>query len=139
MNLSPHFTLAEMTASATARAKNLNNTPPLTAVFNLCALCSLILEPLRVAWGRPLVVTSGYRSKEVNEAVGGVANSYHTLGLAADIRCTPDEGLRLCDLLSRNPYLDKALFEHTKSGSQWLHIQISTFPRQYINRLYVVK
>lgn len=137
MKLTEHFTLEELTRSTTATLRHLDNTPSIAHVHNLCALAVLILEPLRVEFGRPLIITSGFRSIAVNNAVGGVSNSYHLLGQAADIRCTPADGLRLCDILAKNPYLDKALFEHSSSG-QWLHVQISSAPRQYINRFYVV-
>lgn len=138
MNLTEHFTLSELTASRTAALRHIDNTPSVPVILNLAALSSLILEPLRVAYGKPLYINSGYRCMQLNQAVGGVSNSYHLTGCAADIRITSRaEGLHLCDLLADIPYLDIALFEHS-GGSSWLHVQISDTPRQYINRNYVV-
>ena len=135
--LTPHFTLEELTASRTATLRKIDNTPTTQAVHNLCALAVLILEPLREACGHPLIITSGYRCPQLNSAVGGVKNSYHLLGLAADIRCTQVQGVQLCTLLRNNPWLDKALFEHNRN-SQWLHVQINAAPRHYINTQYYV-
>ena len=84
MNLSPHFTLAEMTASQTAARHGLDNTPPPEMVGHLVLLCEQILEPARAALG-PLRVTSGYRSPLVNSRVGGSRTSAHCLGYAADV------------------------------------------------------
>lgn len=131
MKLTEHFTLEELTRSTTAAQRNIDNTPNPQVVHNLCALCCLVLEPLRAAIGRPLIINSGYRCDALNKAVGGVWNSYHRLGLAADIRCTQSEGLALCKAARKLPYLDKALFEHSGS-SQWLHVQISGSPRRQV-------
>lgn len=138
MNLTEHFTLEEMTKSQTATRLRIDNTPDVATIHNLAALCSLILEPLRLAAQRPLIITSGYRCAQLNAAVGGVANSLHLRGMAADIRVLGQaDGLRLCDLLVGNRFLDTALFEHSGSSS-WLHVQITSQPRQYINRNYVI-
>lgn len=138
MKLTEHFTLEELTASATAQARNLPNNPTVSDIHNLCALAVLVLEPLRLAIGHPLTITSGYRSAVLNRAVGGVSNSYHLTGRAADIRIlNRADGLRMCDHLAKNPYVDIALFEHS-STALWLHVQISDHPRQQINRNYVV-
>ena len=81
--LSDHFTLEEMTVT---KYKQYNNTPLDTARGNLEQLCKQVLEPIRVALGnKPLYVSSGFRSKYINQLVGGAQNSYHTQGLAADL------------------------------------------------------
>ena len=86
-NLSPSFTLAEMTYSATAVARGLDNTPKAAELKNLTELCKKILEPLRKSIGQPIKVNSGFRATKVNAAVGGVSTSAHCFGLAADIVC----------------------------------------------------
>jgi hypothetical protein len=73
--LSPHFTVAELTRSEAAARRGLDNTPPPDAIVNLRALCEKVLEPLRVAIGKPLRVNSGYRGPEANAAVGGRVES----------------------------------------------------------------
>ena len=87
-NLSPSFTLAEMTYSPTAVARGLDNTPDATQLKNLTELCKKILEPLRKEINQPIKVNSGFRSVKVNAAVGGVSTSAHCYGLAADIVCS---------------------------------------------------
>ena len=72
-----YFTMTELTASATARRKGIDNTPDMQAKANLTALVSNVLDPLRELYGKPIVVTSGYRSVKLNRAVGGAARSQH--------------------------------------------------------------
>lgn len=81
-----YFTLDEFVRSATATAHGIANVPTAEAVKNLERLVSRVLDPLREAWGSPIIVTSGYRCEELNARVGGVKTSYHLRGMAADIR-----------------------------------------------------
>ena len=80
------FTLEEFVRSATATAHGIDNTPSKEVVTNLELLVSRVLDPLREAWGSPIIVTSGYRCPELNARVGGARTSYHLRGMAADIR-----------------------------------------------------
>ena len=83
--LTPHFELQEFTESPTARKHGIDNTPPTEAVANLKALCLGTLEPLREKIGLPIVITSGYRCKALNERiVHHSRKSQHVLGQAAD-------------------------------------------------------
>ena len=83
--LSPHFELREFTESATARKYGIVNEPPAEAVENLKALCVHTLEPLREALGLPIVITSGYRCKALNDKIGHHSErSQHMSGCAAD-------------------------------------------------------
>ena len=81
-----YFTLEEFTYSITAQHLGIDNTPSKEAMTNLERLVSRVLDPLREAWGSPIIVTSGYRCEELNKRVGGVKTSYHLRGMAADIR-----------------------------------------------------
>lgn len=81
-----YFKIDELTHSATAQAQGIANVPTAEAVRNLELLVKAVLDPLRKAWGSPIIVTSGYRCEELNRAVDGAAYSYHRLGMAADIR-----------------------------------------------------
>ncbi len=81
----PHFTLRELTASRTARAYRLDNTPPPAALACLLLLAQSVLEPLRERFG-PLRITSGYRSPELNWYVSLSRKSRHCAGRAADLR-----------------------------------------------------
>jgi hypothetical protein len=84
MNLTEHFTLEEMTISEYAARNGIKNTPSETAIQNLTLLCQKVLEPLRLIVQKPIIITSGYRSKKVNEAIGGSSTSQHMKGQAAD-------------------------------------------------------
>ena len=86
-----YFTLDEFVRSQTATAHGIANVPTAEAVKNLERRVSRVLDPLREAWGTPIIVTSGYRCEELNKRVGGVKTSYHLRGMAADIR--PRNGL----------------------------------------------
>ena len=77
MNLSPHFTLKELCKSQTASRFNLDNLPTDEHIENLKYLCETILEPVREKYG-PFTPTSGYRSKELNEKIGGSQKSQHS-------------------------------------------------------------
>lgn len=79
-----HFTLDELTHSQAAVRKGLSNSPDRDALANLEALVDNVLDPLREALGRAVVISSGYRSPAVNRAVGGASSSQHVLGQAAD-------------------------------------------------------
>lgn len=121
-NLSPNFKLGEFTRSDTAEARLIDNTPPDSAILRLIALCCYTLEPLRHKWGRPLIINSGYRCPKLNTAVGGVANSQHKLGEAADIRCNGRaEAEAMMNCLISCATFDQAIIE-TNGKSVWLHV-----------------
>ena len=80
-----HFTLNELTRSATAARKGIDNNPDQEAEGNLYSLCENVLEPIRKYLGEPLRVNSGYRSQKLNKAIGGARWSQHLEGEAADI------------------------------------------------------
>ena len=121
MKLSRNFTLAEMVATSHGK---LQDTPTLAVVQNLQRLCMLVLQPLRDTLGAPVYINSGYRSKRLNAKVGGVPNSRHLLGKAADIHCDNlDYAKVIFDILKQNPNVDKALIE-VKGKSVWVHVQL---------------
>lgn len=126
-----HFTLQEMTKSATAVRLGIDNTADALARYNLTALVENILDPLREAWGAPIIVTSGYRCPRLNKAVGGASNSQHTKGEAADIRTLSDsraDNMRLLRLLLRLglPF-DQVICEYPDAQGRpdWIHVSFS--------------
>ena len=131
MKLSKNFTLEEMVATS---HKGLQDTPTLEVVQNLQKLCVLVLQPLRDTIGSPVYINSGYRSKRLNARVGGVPNSRHLQGRAADIHCDNlDYAKVIFDILRQNKYVDKAIIERRRSspnpsrkggGSCWVHVQM---------------
>ena len=80
------FELDELLRSETAINHGIENLPTWSDIENLHELAMNVLDPIRIKWGQPLVVTSGYRSTELNAKVGGVPSSAHVIGCAADIR-----------------------------------------------------
>ena len=80
-----HFSISKLTSSATALREGIDNRPSKCAYHLLHVLVDQLLDPIREAWGEPIVVSSGYRCKQLNALVGGVKNSHHILGCAADI------------------------------------------------------
>lgn len=82
-----YFTFDELTYSRTAVENGLSNRPGATERDNLAQLVERLLDPLRERLGEPIAILSGYRSPEVNTLVGGVPDSQHTLGEAADCYC----------------------------------------------------
>ena len=80
-----YFSISELTHSDTAVSLGIPNEPNATQVRNLEHLVCYVLDPLREAWGMPIKVASGYRCPELNDEVGGVEDSYHMDGMAADI------------------------------------------------------
>lgn len=85
MKESKYFKLEELLKSDKALAAQIENLPSWTDVENLLDLAVLVLDPIREAWGQPLMVTSGYRSPQLNAAVGGVPTSAHMEGCAVDV------------------------------------------------------
>ncbi len=130
-----YFTLNELTASSTAKRKGIDNTPDATVRANLTALVANILDPLREAYGKPIVVSSGYRSPKLNRAVGGAAKSQHVTGQAADIHTlsdTPADNKKLFDLILKLKLpFDQLINEY---NFNWVHVSFS--PR---NRRQVLK
>lgn len=80
-----YFTIEELSHSVTAMQMGINNSPDFQSQRSLETLVSKLLDPIREAWGKPILVNSGYRNQELNKAVKGAANSQHTKGEAADI------------------------------------------------------
>lgn len=97
-----YFTIKEMTKSQTAELYHIDNTPTKEVVENLKKVM-YILDMVRVHIGKPIFVNSGYRCKKLNEMVGGVQNSMHTKGLAADLRTKEKEDINIMfEFLKRN-------------------------------------
>ena len=120
-----HFTLQELTRSATARRLGIDNTPPASAIRALNDLVDKVLDPLREAWGGPIRVNSGYRCPELNKAVGGTPGSQHQRGEAADITVGSRSGnRRLLALIKRLDLpVDQCIDE---KGCRWIHVSHRT-------------
>ena len=127
--LSSHFKLSEFLNVG----KYPDNKPTLQDVANMTYGCIMLLEPARQVVG-PIIINSGFRNSRVNRLVGGVSNSQHLIGQAADIRPTdPAQFQRLVDFLRLHALTDQLL-----TGSTWLHLSWNPFaqPRHYIRLGY---
>jgi zinc D-Ala-D-Ala carboxypeptidase len=125
-HITPNFTLAELTLSETAARHGWDNTPGPTELANLRRLADL-LEQVRALLGKPVLVNSAYRSKQVNDAVGSKDTSQHRLGCAADIRVpgmTPDQVVR--KVIASGINFDQILREFSDpiNGGGWTHISV---------------
>ena len=118
-----YFSLAEFIHSETAKRLNIDNTPTFEIVDNLNRLADY-LDGIREKLGKPILVNSGYRCPVLNKAVGGVANSQHQKGLAADLVCA--DMAKLESVLRETGGFDQLIKEHRKgySYSFWFHVSV---------------
>jgi hypothetical protein len=122
MKLSPNFSLQELTFSQVASRRGLDNTPSEKVKDNLERL-AFFLEQVRKLFNKPLLISSGYRSREVNEAVGGSKTSQHCEGCAADFNVkgvSPNAVVRA--IVDANIPYDQVILEF----DSWVHISIPT-------------
>lgn len=134
-----HFTIEELCASDTAKAKGISNKPNVQQMINLVYLCAYVLEPLRVAMGESIKISSGFRSEALNKAVGGVFNSQHKKGQAADLCIDGDieKGKRWFEYIKKHLPFDQLIWEHDKKGTYWVHVSY-VFPDFGKNRRQVI-
>lgn len=121
--LSKNFTLAELTVSQAASRNGIDNIPGPAQIAALRLLCEKVLQPIRDHYGKPVVVSSGYRSPKVNRAVGGSPTSQHVAGEAADITVPGVSNYALCDWIHRNLNYDQLIYEFGEAG--WCHVSYS--------------
>lgn len=139
MKLTANFTLEELTRSATATRLKIDNTPTQPVLNNLTTLAKTVLQPIRDAWGAPIIVTSGYRSPAVNSAQKNASKtSQHMTGAAADIRTVEDTK-------SRNKQLFDLICKLAKEGKiscrqiideydyDWIHVAIQDSSHSVLN------
>ena len=138
---SDFFSLEEFTRSSTAKRLKIDNTPNDEVIRNIQYGVQMVLEPLRRILQAPIIITSGYRCAKLNKAVGGVPNSWHTKGNAADLRIKNEEEAKtIFQILKTLPSVDTVLFEHS-STSIWMHVQwdMEKTPRHHYNFNYQAK
>lgn len=138
---SDFFSLEEFTRSSTAQRLKIDNSPSDEVVRNIQYGVQMVLDPLRRIIRTPIIITSGFRCSTLNKAVGGVANSWHTKGNAADLRINNEEEAKaIFQALKTLPSVDTVLFEHSAT-SIWMHVQwdMNRTPRQHYNFNYQAK
>jgi zinc D-Ala-D-Ala carboxypeptidase len=123
MKLSTNFSLSELTKSESASRLGLDNDPTQEIISSLQALVNHILQPVRDKFG-PVVVTSGYRSPDVNKAIGGSTTSDHCKGQAADFEVLGKDNRELAIWIAENMQFTQLILEFYKPGvpdSGWVH------------------
>ena len=122
--MTPNFTLAELTATS---HRQFDNTPNEKELANLQKLAEFLEQVKTLLDGKPIMITSGYRSKQVNDSVGSSDKSQHRLGYAADFKVpgmTPDQVVRA--IIDSDLQFDQIIREF----DAWTHISISPSPRR---------
>ncbi len=141
MNLTKNFPLSDFLESQIARRQGIKEqfNPPKQVVDNLRLLSINILQPLRDHIKSPIIISSGWRSPQVNRIAGGVTNSQHLTGQAADIYATKISNAKLFELIQKlNLPYDQLLWEFgTKQEPAWVHVSFkpNVKPRKQI--LYI--
>lgn len=128
MNLTPHFTLEELTHTD---HRELDNTPNEAELANLQRLANFLEDLKRTLNGKPIMINSAFRSKAVNDAVGSKDTSQHRIGCAADIRVpgmTPDQVVRA--IIASDLNYDQLIreFSDPVKGGGWTHVSVTNQP-----------
>ena len=144
MQLSKNLALAEVMRSETAKRKGISNMPTPEHIENFKLLAEKVFQPIREHFGVPIILSSGYRSKELNTAVGGALSSQHCTGEAIDIDMDgSDDGVtnvdvfyHIKDILS----FDQLIWEGgTDISPDWVHVSYNPFKEQRNQILRMVK
>ena len=143
-----YFTINELTKSETAQRKGINNSPNFSIKQALTALVDNTLDPLRESYGKPIIVTSGYRCSKLNTVVGGAISSQHVKGEAADIqdisRDSKKNKVLLKLLLNSNIPFDQVICEYpdAEGNPSWIHVSYTmrrANRKQLLTAVYEIK
>ena len=124
MQLSDHFKLSEFTRSQTASRLGIDNTPSEHVKKSLKLLAEAVLEPVRAHFGKPVRISSGYRSLALNEAVGSKSSSQHIRGEAADFEIPGVANLEIALWISKHLQYDQVIWEYGSMkdpSAGWIH------------------
>lgn len=125
MRLSENFMLSEFTRSEKAKKLGIRNEPTILQIHHLSLLCHHVLEPLREHFAKPVNITSGFRSLELNKAVGGSDTSSHIKGEAADINVSGVAMHDVWNYIKNNLEFDQVIAEkisRTNPHKGWIHV-----------------
>jgi zinc D-Ala-D-Ala carboxypeptidase len=144
MQISKHLSLAEVSRSETAKRKGINNTPSGEHLENFKKLAENVFEPIREHFGVPIHISSGYRSKELNAAIGGSATSQHCSGEAIDIdmdgSASGITNAQVFNFIKDNLNFDQLIWEFGSSTNpDWVHVSYETTGKQRKQILKAVK
>jgi hypothetical protein len=136
MQLTANFSLEEFTRSTTADRLGIDNTPNAIEIANIRMLCIQILQPARSVLGS-IRISSGFRSAALNAAVGGVWNSAHRLGFAADVIPLNVGTLDLAKWIKNNTPFDQIILEFgTPQNPNWIHVSADPRRRMEVLRAF---
>jgi zinc D-Ala-D-Ala carboxypeptidase len=122
MQLSPNFHLSELIASQSATRWGINNTPDEPVKQSLTALAIHVLQPVRDHFDKPVIVSSGYRSPQLNRIIGGSRTSQHMTGHAADFEIPSIPNLTVAEWIRDNLSFDQLILEfYTGGNTGWIH------------------
>jgi hypothetical protein len=125
MQLSKNFNLTELTSSETALRRKIDNTPSEEVVKNLVSLVLNVLQPLRDKYGKPINITSGYRSPKLNSAIGGAKNSQHCFGQAVDFTVPKEDYKEVVSIL-QTLFVDQLIWEFgNEDAPDWIHVSFN--------------
>jgi hypothetical protein len=144
MKLSEHLDLAEVTRSETAKRKGISNEPTPEHLENFKQLAQNIFEPIRKHFGVPIHISSGYRSKALNTAIGGSLTSQHCSGEAIDIDMDGSSNgvtnKMVFEFIKANLNFDQLIWEFgTKDAPDWVHVSFETSGKQRKQILRAIK
>ncbi len=135
MKISEHLSLGEVTRSETAKRKGISNTPTAEHLENFKILAENVFEKIRTHFGVPIHISSGYRSKELNDAIGGSQTSQHSKGQAIDIDMDgSSNGVSNADVynfIKDNLEFDQLIWEFgTDKNPDWVHVSYVNGPNR---------
>jgi hypothetical protein len=144
MQLSEHLSLAEVTRSETAKRRGISNMPIEAHIANFKLLAEKVFEPIRNHFGKPIHISSGYRSAALNKAIGGAASSQHCSGEAIDIDMDGHAGgvtnKMVFDYIKDNLEFDQLIWEFgTDANPDWVHVSYESTSKQRKQILKAVK
>lgn len=125
MKLSKNLELWEMTRSDVAKRKGIDNTPTEEHLKNMTILAERVFQPIREHFNVPIYITSGYRSKKLNKAIGGSSTSQHCLGQAIDIDMDGKQitNVQVFNFIRSNLVFDQLIWEYGNNSSpDWVHV-----------------
>jgi zinc D-Ala-D-Ala carboxypeptidase len=128
MQLSTNLSLAEVTRSETAKRKGISNMPTAEHIENFKKLAINIFQPIREHFGKPIIISSGYRSAELNKAIGGSLSSQHCSGEAIDIDMdgTDITNAQIFYYIKDNLNFDQIIWEFgTNTNPDWVHVSFA--------------
>lgn len=144
MKLSQHLDLSEVIRSETAKRRGISNMPTPEHIKNLKLIAERVFEPIRNHFGVPIYISSGYRSKALNEAVGGSKTSQHCSGEALDLDMDGSSSgitnAHIFNFIKDNLQFDQLIWEFgTDQNPDWVHVSYESAGRQKKQMLKAIR